>query len=88
MCSECIEKLQETINEETLKPVPGRILIHFDDEPCGDVGVLLSKEEVETGFHDSLSVECWCHPFSIEPSDTRTAAEIWNDAGFQHEAVQ
>lgn len=88
MCQQCIEKLQETLDEESAKPVSGRVLIHFDDDPCGEVGVLLSKEEIEEGLHDSMSEDCWCNPFSIEPSDTRTAAEIWRDAGWQHDAVQ
>lgn len=87
MCQLCITKLQETLDEEATKPVPGRVLIHFDDDPC-DVGVLLSKEQVEAGLHDSMNPNCWCRPFCIEPSDTRTAQEIWDDAGLVHEVVQ
>ena len=75
MCNQCIDKLQDTLDEEATKSISGRILIHFDDEPCGDVGVLLNKEEVEAGLHDSWNPDCWCKPFLIEPSDTRTAAE-------------
>lgn len=88
MCQECIDKLQETLDAEMVKAVLGNILIHFDSDPCGEVGTLLSREEVEASLHDSMNEHCWCRPYLIHPSDTRTAAEIWEAAGFDHEVVQ
>lgn len=87
MCQLCITKLQETLDDEAAKRTSGDILIHFDDDPC-EAGTLLSKEQVEAGLHDSMNPNCWCRPFRIQPSDTRTAQEIWDAAGFVHEVVQ
>jgi hypothetical protein len=55
MCVKCVERLQSTLDAEMLKPVPGRIFIHFDDDPCDEtVGVLLNKQDVEMGLHASM----------------------------------
>lgn len=75
MCQKCIDNLQEALDGEMLKPVPGNIIIHLDDG--GDVdGRLLTKKEVEAGLHESWNAYCWCHPLVIRPGDTRTAEEI------------
>lgn len=79
MCQKCITNLQEALDVEMAKPVPGNVLIHFDDDRGTD-GRLLSKDEVEDTLHSSRDPKCWCNPLVIYPSDIRTAEEIWNDS--------
>lgn len=87
MCEICIDNLQTALDGEMAKSVPGRILIHLDDGPDVD-GRLLDKDDVEMGLHASMDDECWCGPIAIWPSDTRTAAEIWNSLEGRHDAPQ
>lgn len=79
MCDGCISSLQVAMDEAALKPE--RLVVHLDSFEDISVphGELLNKEEVESGLHESMNEQCWCHPIIIEPFDDRTAVEVFAD---------
>jgi hypothetical protein len=81
MCQDCIDQLQQTMDEAMTKTPSERLLVHLDasDDAFTAHGTLLSQVEVEAGLHDSMNEKCWCNPIIIEPSETRTAEEIYTD---------
>jgi hypothetical protein len=69
------------MDEAAAKDPPERLVVHLDDFDDVSVphGELLSREQVESGFHESGNERCWCRPVIIETADTRTAIEVFAD---------
>jgi hypothetical protein len=78
MCDKCIEGLQARMDEYAAKNPPERLVVHIDNFSDLPLAESLTKEQVASGLHDN-GENCWCRPIIVEPSDDRTAIEVFAD---------